>query len=103
MNSGQRLIHSGYGAAVFPCQQHKVSISDLPLPDDSCRCNIEIRNIVRPEFVPREGGNGFKQKLCGFGRRLHTGPQMKTEKRALRDGACGKPVTLEEPSCCARV
>ena len=84
VNSGQRLVHSGQRTAVFPRQQHKVSVSDLPMPDDCCGWHVGIRNIVRPEFVPREGGNGFEQEQCGFRRRLHTGAQVETEKRALR-------------------
>ena len=103
MNGSQRLVHSGYRAAVFPRQRHEVGVSDLPMPDDSRGRHVEIRNIVGPEFVPREGGNGFEQKLCGFRRRLHTGAQVEPEKRALRDGACCKPVPLAEPRRRARV
>ena len=88
---------------MFPRQQHKVSVSDLPMPGDSCGWHVEIGDIVRPEFVPREGGDGFEQELCGFRGRLHTGPQVETEKRALRDGAYCKPVPLEEPRRRARV
>src|ERR1035437_5118972 len=88
---------------MFPRQQHKVSVSDLPMPDDSRGWHVEIRNIVRPEFVPREGGNGFEEKLRGFRRRFHTGAQVETEKRALRDGAWCKPVPLAEPRRSARV
>jgi len=73
------------------------------MPDDSCGWQVEIGNLVRPEFVPREGENGFEQQLPGFRRRLHTGAQVETEKRALRDGACCKPEPLEEPRRRARV
>jgi hypothetical protein len=79
---------------MFPRQQHKVSVSDLPMSGDSRCWHAEIRNIVRPELVPRERGNGLEQELCGFRRRLHTGAQVETEKCALRDGACCKPVAL---------
>src|SRR5437016_3259133 len=73
------------------------------MPDDSRGWHVEVRNIVRPEFVAREGGNGFEEKLRGFRRRLHTGAQVETEERPLRDGACCKPAPLEEPLRRARV
>ena len=103
MNGPQCLVQSAYGTAVFARQQHKVCVSDLPVSGDSRGWQVEIGNIVRPEFVPREGGNGFEQKLCGLRCRLHPGAQVETEKRALRDGACREPVPFEEPGRGARV
>ena len=103
VNGSQRLVQSGYRPAVFPRQEHKVSVRDLPMPDDSRGWQVEIRNIVRPEFVSGEGGNGFEQKLRGFRRRVHTGAQVEAKERALGDGAGGKPVSLAEPRRRARV
>jgi hypothetical protein len=103
MNSSQCLVHCGDRTAVFPRQQNKVCVSDLLMPGDSRGWYVEIRSIVGPELVPREGGNGLEQKLGGFRRRLHTGTQVEAEKRALRDGACCKPVPLEELRRRARV
>src|ERR1017187_2153828 len=73
------------------------------MPEDSSGWQVEIRKIVRPEFVPREGENGFEQELGGFRRRLYTGAQVETEKRDLRHRACCKPAPLEEPRRRARV
>jgi hypothetical protein len=35
VNSGKRLVHGGHATAVIPRQQHEVSVSDLPMPEDS--------------------------------------------------------------------
>jgi len=103
VKSGQRPVHGGYRAAVFPGQQHKVRVSDLPMPGDSRGWHVEIRSIVRPEFVAREGGNGSDQMTGGFRGCLHAGAQVEAQERALRDGARCKPVPLEEPCRRARV
>lgn len=103
VNSSQRLVHSGNYTTMLPRQQHKVSVGDLPTRHDSHGWQVEIRSVVRPEFVPREGGDRPKQVLCRFRRRLCADSQVETEKRALRDGACRKPAPLEEPGRRARV
>ena len=83
MNGSQRPVQSGYGTAVFPRQLHKVSVSDLPMPHDSRGWHVEIGNIVRPEFVPREGKNGFEQELCGFGSGFGEGRPQPSSSSAL--------------------
>lgn len=75
---------------MFPGQLYEVSVRDLLMPGDSHGWHVEMRDIVRPEFASREGGNGLRQNSSYRG-----GPLAL--RGALRQAEAGAAATAPGP------
>src|SRR5262245_31253340 len=70
------------------------------------RIAYDLRATARSRslnIVDTRARRRFEQELYRFRCRLHTGAQVETKKRTLRDGACRKPMPLDEPCRRTRV